>query len=170
MAYELFKKQAEFGKQGEKMVKERLEQQGCFVIDISNDTRFNLKQDCDFVVWAKKVENYICHVEVKTDRRINQTRNMFIETYSDFENGEKGWFYTSITDWLFYGDATKEIFYCFILSSLKEYINNSVNVREASVYDYFAGGQFCKIRKGYLVNIDNFATWCKQNKKVFCEL
>ena len=164
MAYELFNKQAEFGQQGEQLLKERLEKRGNWCVDLSTDKRFNLKQDVDFIMWNTKDEFY--NLEVKWDRMMNKTGNMFLEIWDDYDNDSKGWFATSIADLLFYGNATTETFYCFRMTDIKEYIKTH-STRTISHTDYYGEyKQYRKIRMGSLVNVNELIDWCKENKKL----
>lgn len=164
MAFTLFTKQACFGEQGERIIQQRLEDRGNWCIDISSDERLNLKQDVDFILWNKKDELY--NIEVKWDRNIAKTRNIFLEYWDDYDNHSKGWFRNSVADLLFYGDALNGTFYCFRMKDIREY-ERTHDSKMVSHTDYFgADNQYRKIRMGVLVNIEELIRWCKENKKM----
>lgn len=164
MGFTLFTKQASFGEQGERILQQRLEDKGNWCIDISSDDRLNLKQDVDFILWNKKDELY--NIEVKWDRNMAITGNLFLEYWDDYDNHSRGWFKNSIADLLFYGNALNGKFYCFRMEDIREY-ERTHDINMIAHTDYFGvDNQYRKIRMGSLVKVEELIRWCKENKKL----
>lgn len=79
-------------------------------------------------------------IEVKWDKHLSQTGNLFIELENPRSRGGKGWFDFCLADYLAYGDATNGIFYFMKLSDLKNYIYESKeDLRQRSSWDGSVG-------------------------------
>lgn len=106
------------GKQGEALFKQRLENSGYSVQDVSNNPEYWYK-DIDFIV-TSPVSQLTRTFEVKYDSRINSTGNMYLELTNVNSKGGRGWYEFCEADFLAYGDARAQIFYIVPLADLKE--------------------------------------------------
>lgn len=131
-----------FGKKGEDLVYSTAIGRGHTIKDVRDILEFR-KRDIDFII-----DEYEC--EVKTDRRIAKTNNLFIETESvSYKTNKisKGWFDYCEAEYLFYLDWENKILYIYKFDDIKEYIrDNWVPIRECK--DTY------KIVRGYCLNKD----------------
>lgn len=125
------------------------------------DVRMDLvaqKNDYDFIYQLKN-EEYQLKVEVKSDERINKTRNIFAEVFhQSLLTGEfgQGWITYTKADYIFYYDTVSEFFYVIYTPHLKEYIKDKKPILK-SFDEYDKEKQrYIKRNNGYLVNIDDF--------------
>lgn len=104
---------------GEQIVKDYLESLGYTVNDVSKDPQY-WSRDIDIIAIRGNEETKI---EVKFDRRIHETHNLYIEIFSDVDNNKGGWFDSCEADELYYIDAVEGTCYIIPLEDLKDYIN-----------------------------------------------
>lgn len=85
------------GDEGEKFLDRFFEQRGYKVERVTMQEQKKNKVD-------RRITNikngYIALTEYKTDAKAGQTGNVFVETYSNAENGTAGWVGASIAEWL----------------------------------------------------------------------
>ena len=105
---------------GEYELKCSLRENGYEVKDVSNDvTYFN--KDIDLIA-TNIGTGAVTNLEVKWDKRIAATGNLFIEIENPRSLGGNGWFKFCQADMLAYGDAINKKFYFFRVAALKKYI------------------------------------------------
>lgn len=107
---------------GEAMVKKWLIENGFNVEDVSNQPEY-WEQDIDLIVDGKAVE-------IKTDKKINKTKNMFLETdifykadYTSKKGNkhEPGWFNYTKAEYLIYVDYNMKKMRKYKMQDLKDY-------------------------------------------------
>lgn len=134
MIFDFFKNQTP----GEHELIYALRENGYFVDDVSGDPAYWM-YDIDLLVnpvFPKIGEDVVTSIEVKWDRRLAQTGNLFIEIENPRSRGGRGWFEFCMADYLAYGDATNRTFYFFKMTDLKNYIYETKNdLRCRSTYD-----------------------------------
>lgn len=85
------------GDEGERFLDRLFEQRGNKVEPVTIQEQRNDKVD-------RKITNprngRVVIVEYKTDAKAKQTRNVFVETFSNMENGTPGWISASKAEWL----------------------------------------------------------------------
>lgn len=92
-------------------------QRGYDVQDVSkNDEYFD--RDIDFII-GSFATGLVKTFEVKCDAKMNETGNLYLETWSKYGNG-RGWWNCCQADYLVYCDAVKEKFYVFEMKALRE--------------------------------------------------
>ena len=132
-------------KAGEYELKQKLRALGYVVKDVSNKPGYWHK-DIDLLVTDTKAQVEMS-VEVKYDKRMAQTGNLFVESKNPRSAGGNGWLNFCQADLLAYGDAVNEVFYCFSFARFKNYINDfKKSLTECRTPD---GAQ------GYLVPLDH---------------
>lgn len=112
------------GKLGERLFKERMQNSGYSVEDVSNNPEY-FPVDIDFLV-TSPTSGATKSFEVKWDTLIHRTNNLYLEIEninSKQWNGE-GWWKHIEADYLVYGDAANRIFYVIPLLELKERVKN----------------------------------------------
>ena len=89
--------------------------------------------------------------EIKTDLRLNETNNLFIETETKRDNGysTNGWLYKSQADYLLYYSPQRNEYYYMNLSVLREYVKNN-KIRYVESYNSEEQAYNC----GYLLNLN----------------
>ena len=100
---------------GEELAYECLVNQGYTVEDVTQNPAY-YRLDIDLIATRDGEQHTI---EVKWDRRMSQTGNMFIETTSSIEEGKEGWFMFCKADLLYYGDSVNRIFYIIRMDDLR---------------------------------------------------
>ena len=98
-----------------------LREHGYTVKDVSNNPEY----------WGKDIDLIATNIftevtttlEVKWDKRIAATGNLFIELENPRSKCGNGWYKFCEADLLAYGDAINRIFYFIRMSKLREYIN-----------------------------------------------
>ena len=105
------------GKQGEKLFKQRMIEQGYIVYDASLDPQY-WDKDIDFVIHSPAT-GLTKGFEVKWDTKINKTKNLYLELTNVNSKGGKGWFEFCEADYIAYGDAIAQVFYVIPLLELK---------------------------------------------------
>lgn len=148
MARNNFKEQNRVGKAGEAEFIKFAESMNWVVEDVSDNPDYQ-KVDTDFIVTNKKGESKL--VEVKWDKRIAETGNMFCETISHCYYANKGWLHFSDADEVWYGCATTRTFYVVKLDDLREYVKK-YKPYQVVFNDY----ENNKKVKGALVNLFDF--------------
>ena len=134
---------------GEQLVKQFLNKEGYFVIDVSKDQHY-WSQDIDFI--AIKGDNAI-KVEVKYDSWIHRTNNFFIELMADVDSNKCGWIDYCKADYLFYVDAIDNICYIITLDDIRDYLAKyPYKVKYCVDRDYF--GEVIKRSQGALINVN----------------
>ncbi|MDY4009501.1 MAG: hypothetical protein SOY94_11690 [Candidatus Limiplasma sp.] len=95
---ENFSESLSCGKIGEEMVAAALQKRGNIVLDVSSCRDYQSK-DIDFLVSKNKQKTTL---EVKNDRRSEETGNVYIETYNtnNASRNNAGWFFYCEADFL----------------------------------------------------------------------
>lgn len=129
--------------------------QPCILHDVSEIKTFQDK-DIDIVIDSKSRPLQLHYdvrttYEIKTDLRLNETNNLFIETETKRDNGysTKGWLYKSQADYLLYYSPQRNEYYYMKLSVLREYIKNN-KIRYVESYNSEEQAYNC----GYLLNLN----------------
>lgn len=117
------------GKQGEQLFKQRMEQLGYALTDVSGNPEYWSK-DIDFLATSPRT-GLTKSFEIKFDSRINQTGNLYLELTNVHSKGGRGWFNFCEADYLAYGDAAAQVFYIIPLAQLKDRINAMQHQRYA---------------------------------------
>ena len=108
-------------KQGEQLFIQFIEQLGHIVEDLTADREFQIA-DIDFKITSPSgITKYF---EVKYDAKINSTGNLFVEFFNAHNYGGLGWYEFCKADFISYGDAHTNTFYCFLLEDLRQLINS----------------------------------------------
>ena len=108
-------------KQGEQIFKSLMEQRGHIVEDLTAQKEFQIV-DIDFKITSPSgITKYF---EVKYDAKINTTGNLFIEFFNAHNYAGLGWYEFCKSDFIAYGDAHTNTFYCFLLEYLRQLINS----------------------------------------------
>lgn len=120
----LFEKQLARGATGEAKVKEFLESKGNVVVDVSKREEYFAK-DIDFIINGRTVE-------LKTDYRINQTGNLFLEDKIEYRKGDSanGWFNTCEAEFLFVLNINDNELYIYNLADLRRYVESRSQKRK----------------------------------------
>lgn len=108
-------------KYGEQLFKSLMEQRGHKVEDLTAQKAYQI-QDIDFKITSPLGK--IATFEVKYDSKINSTGNLFVEYFSAHNYGGLGWYEFCKADFIAYGDAHTNTFYCFPLEDLRQLINS----------------------------------------------
>jgi len=159
----VWKKQKDIGNVGEDWFAEYFSNLDYLVMNCSNDQFLGIESGIDFICEGVRTGK-IMKWDVKTDMRISETGNMFVEIFDDATNNSLGWFYKGKVDGICYVDVNQEILYLFTKDALRQYLEEHV-VPERRVTDYCY--RCTKVRVGKLVNISKFEKWCIENKKKF---
>ena len=138
---------------GEELAYEYLIKQGYTVEDVSQNPAY-YGVDIDLIATKDDEEHTI---EVKWDRRMSQTGNMFIETTSSIEEGKEGWFMFCRAELLYYGDSVNRIFYIIRMDDLREYLENNIT-EQRNAPDYRYNGTLRKRSRGEIVSISDFTS------------
>lgn len=123
--------------QGEYQLKQWFRNKGHEVIDVS-DNRLFFEPDIDLLVKHSGIEEPATPIEVKYDRLINKTGNLFVEYRHDSlsQGKQAGWFFKCRAKLLFYMDARNNFFYVFKYKEFKDYIcKNAWKCKEVAVND-----------------------------------
>lgn len=135
---------------GEYELKWSLREHGYIVKDVSNNPRYWAK-DIDLIA-TNVFTDVTTTIEVKWDRCMAQTGNMFIEIENPRSKDNRGWFEFCEADLLAYGDAVNKKFYFIGVAALRDYIEkNKENLQTRVTPD----GAY-----GYLVPIANLTFDC----------
>ena len=98
-----------------------LREHGYIVDNVTNEPNYWTK-DIDFLITPVFGEDIVTSIEVKWDRHLANTGNMFIELENPRSIGGMGWFEFCQADYLAYGDARNRIFYFIKLADLRNYV------------------------------------------------
>ena len=109
-------------KQGEQLFRQRMEQGGYIVQDVSGNSEY-WDKDIDFVI-TSPTSGLTRTFEVKWDSCINRTGNLYLEYTSAHSKGGKGWFQFCQADYLVYGDAIAQVFYIIPFGELKQKVKS----------------------------------------------
>lgn len=116
--------------------------------------------DCEY--WYKDIDiiaqkdTTVETIEVKWDRRISKTSNLFIEHTSDYEQHKAGWYKFCEADYLLYGDWINGIFYKIPFDEVKRLIAARTKrgiIKEKSAIEYHLNGKQ-KTSIGYILPLD----------------
>ena len=108
-------------KYGEQLFKQLMEKRGNKVEDLTADREFQIV-DIDFRITSPS--GITKFFEVKYDSKINSTGNLFIEFFNAHNYAGLGWYEFCKADYIAYGDAHTDTFYCFLLENLRQLINS----------------------------------------------
>lgn len=138
---------------GEQELKDYLRANDLKVIDVSDNPQY-FKKDIDLFV---EQDGRKIGLEVKWDKCISYTGNMYIETLSDIEKRKDGWFNFCVADFLCYGDSVNQLYYIIALDDLHAYIDeHKEELKKRTAKDYGKNGEVTKLSLGYLVPIADF--------------
>lgn len=115
------------GRRGEILFKERMEQKGYKVKDLTDNPEYWVK-DIDFVC-ESPTTRLTKSFEVKYDTKINKTGNLFIEVINPRSMGNRGWYCFCEADCLSYIDAATSRIYIIEMKDLKEVMKKKHNFR-----------------------------------------
>ena len=112
----LFETQLARGKKGEELFAKTMVERGHIVEDLRDDEKWR-KADVDFSIDGRLVE-------VKTDYRMNQTGNIFLENGISYAKGgnRDGWFKQTQAEYLAFVDAKTNKIYIYPMELLKEFV------------------------------------------------
>ena len=110
-----FIKAKQKGKKGETAVIEHYKNNGCDVIDVSEDKEFQ-KIDVDLIIDGD-------FVEVKTQKSLSEREKITLELETEYYNSliRKGWFYSTEANILIFYDNTNNIAYSVDTKELRDY-------------------------------------------------
>ena len=110
-----FIKAKQKGKTGETAVIEHYKNNGCNVIDVSEDREFQ-KIDVDLIIDGD-------FVEVKTQKSLSEREKITLELETEYYNSliRKGWFYSTEANILIFYDNTNNIAYSVDTKELRDY-------------------------------------------------
>ena len=108
-------------KYGEQLFKQLMEKRGHIVQDLTAEKPYQI-QDIDFKITSPS--GITKFFEVKYDSKINSTGNLFVEFFNAYNYGGLGWYEFCKADYISYGDAHTNTFYCFLLEDLRQLINS----------------------------------------------
>ena len=108
-------------KYGEQLFKQLMEQRGHTVEDLTAQKEFQIV-DIDFKITSPSgITKYF---EVKYDSKINSTGNLFVEFFNAHNYAGLGWYEFCKANYIAYGDAHTNTFYCFLLEDLRQLISS----------------------------------------------
>ena len=100
----------------------------------------------------------MAEIEVKWDKCIADTGNMFFELLTNIDTGEKGWAAYTQSDYIWYGDAVNKVFYIFSADDMRDYLlrhKKDYETRKAFDYNY-KDGSIYKQSLGAIVPLSSF--------------
>lgn len=134
----------QLGKLGEQLFKQIMESRGYIVEDVTA-APFYWDKDIDFII-TSTATGITKSFEVKTDSRIANTGNLYLELESinskQWNGG--GWFPNCQADYLVYMDAINKIFYVIAMQDLRQ-AANTLPYREAKC-GYDSVGQLIALK------------------------
>lgn len=134
---------------GEWELKATLRNHGYSVEDVSDNPNYWYK-DIDLIVTNNET-GQVSSIEVKWDRRIAATGNLYIEFANPRSKGGKGWFEFCEADLLAYGDAVNKVFYIIKVSELKKFVARNRDVLQ--VRKTWDGSQGFLLPKEYITHL-----------------
>lgn len=135
----------QFGKQGERLFQQIMEEKGYTVQDVSANPQY-WDKDIDFVV-ISSTSGLERTFEIKWDSRIGKTNNLYLELTNIHSKGGKGWFKFCQADYLAYGDSCNNCFYVVSLLELRERVRELPHRGTSCGYD----------STGILVNLNDIS-------------
>lgn len=96
---------------------------GYQITDVTDKPQYWYK-DIDFLV-TNPYTDFTFSFEVKWDRRLADTKNLYLETENPRSKGGAGWFVFCEADYLAYGDAVNNCFYIFKMEELRAYVRKN---------------------------------------------
>lgn len=108
-------------KQGEQLFKQLMEQRGNKVEDLTAEKPYQI-QDIDFKITSPS--GITKFFEVKYDSKINTTGNLFVEFFNAHNYAGLGWYEFCKANYIAYGDAHTNTFYCFLLEDLRQLVSS----------------------------------------------
>ena len=116
----LFERQLAKGKVGEGLVCQYLQNKGWEVEDTTENPAY-FKKDIDFLV---KKDNLNMAIEVKTEAKMNQTGNMYIEDKLVYEDGREadGWWHYCEADYMWHVNPATQTAFVYRADEMKKYI------------------------------------------------
>ena len=116
------------GNIGEQIFCYRARQKHYEVKDLTNDKNY-WDKDIDFLV-RNPITNESRYIEVKTDARLYETGNLYIELENVHSKGGKGWYHFSEADIIAYCDysAPEREIYLFSFEDLRATVNKRQHV------------------------------------------
>ena len=144
----LFEQQNAKGKVGEALVSQYLINKGWDVEDTSSNPDY-FKKDIDFLVSKNGLDMAI---EVKTEAKMNETGNMFIEDKISYSYGSKpGWRHYCEADYMWHVNPKTQIAFVYKAKDMAELI-------DSYVFKYRSCNDGFKMVYGYLVPIEKYKT------------
>lgn len=135
---------------GEWELKQHFRNKGATVIDVSDNPSY-WSQDIDLLVNDDGNE---FSVEVKWDKVISKSGNLYLEILTDIDKNKAGWFQICNADFLYYGDSKNKLYYIFEMAQLRQFVNeNKQNLEQRCAADFFKG-VLTKRSIGYLVPLE----------------
>lgn len=108
-------------KYGEQLFKQLMQQRGHTVEDLTAQKEFQI-QDIDFKITSPS--GITKFFEVKYDSKINTTGNLFVEFFNAHNYAGLGWYEFCKANYIAYGDAHTNTFYCFLLEELRQLVSS----------------------------------------------
>lgn len=138
---------------GEEYAIQCLEKNGYKVTDRRNDSEY-WAMDIDLT--ATKNEQ-TSEIEVKWDGRIQQTNTFFFELITDIAQNKQGWAAYTQSDFIFYGDSKRKVFYVFRTADMRQYLKQHTGEYETRIAsDYRRDGTVRKQSLGAIIPIRLF--------------
>lgn len=109
------------GKQGEQLFQQIMSRRKYIINNVSNNPCY-WNKDIDFIL-KSPTTGAVKSFEVKWDKCIATTGNLYLETNNVNSRGSLGWWQFCQADYLAYGDATNKIFYIIPMEQLRERVN-----------------------------------------------
>ena len=113
------------GKRGEKIFSDFMSRIGIKFTDVSEDENYQ-SDDVDFLVSSKKLGRDV-GVEVKNDRWIHRTGNVFFETVSNVDFDTQGCFSKSKADFMAIVSEDEHSIYFIKMVPLREFVEKNMN-------------------------------------------
>ena len=109
------------GKAGEQAFAHKLRGSKYQVEDLTGNPAY-FDKDIDFLVINPETGNRRAY-EVKSDSRISQTGNLFIETWNRNSPKQNGWYKFCEADYIAYFDFQQKFFHCFSFADLRAVVD-----------------------------------------------
>lgn len=154
-----FNEMKEVGLFGEYIVEKELTARGWYVHNVSCEYEYQ-KKDIDIVAIKGDIK---AEIEIKYDREMHKTGNLFIEIYQDLATERKGWYYYSEAEFLFYINETNGISYCFRMDDIRAYCElHREEVKTGVMHEDKL------TRVGILLPLKDIQEYCKLNN-LYCQ-
>lgn len=135
----------EVAKLGEEIVKKIFEDKGYTVKDVSNDKEW---QELDIDLLVYKNDKLIYKIEVKTEERALQTKNVFIETKS---NKGLGWIWITDADFIYTVIPGEKVYVIFKDEFVAWFKQNMYNCKSRSAKTTDKDGNVLYLNWGRLI-------------------